>query len=324
MKPIITVNNLVKKFTIPVKQSFWQRMLTPKEETFTAVNDISFTIGEGESVAFLGPNGAGKTTTMKMLTGILYPTAGDISVMGYTPSSRATAMLKNIGFVMGNKSTLVTDLSARQNYELNKVIYDIEPVEFYNTIDELSELLEVSEHLDRPIRKLSLGQRMKVEVIGSILHKPQILYLDEPTVGLDISSQNNIRNFLARIHKERNITILLTSHNMEDIEQVCERVIIINKGKLVYDDSLEKLRRSFSSKKYIKIIFGNKDADMSDLEKLGICMQRTSDSLTLEIDKNNQAVIIAEIMKNDAVQDIDIEGVPLSKIIEGIFKDKNL
>jgi ABC-2 type transport system ATP-binding protein len=280
---------------------------------------------EGESVALLGPNGAGKTTTMKMMTGILYPTAGSCNVLGYNPNKRNPAMLKNIGFVMGNKSTLSMDLSPMQNYELNRVIYDIDATRFYNTIDELGELLEVKDHLYKQTRKLSLGQRMKAEMINSILHRPKILFLDEPTIGLDISSQNNIRTFLKKVNKELGTTIILTSHNMEDISQVSERVLIINQGKLVYDNSLEMLKRTFSTKKYIKVIVttkGNSRSFEKKFKPFGDIVSSGKDFVTLEIDKNRQAPIIAAILNMEHVHDIDIEGVPLTKIIETIFKKK--
>lgn len=325
MKPIIELSHLTKQFEIPVSQSFFKSIFTPKTETFTAVHDVSLTIGAGESVALLGPNGAGKTTTMKMLTGILYPTSGSVSLMGYTPHQRNPHMLRSIGFVMGNKTTLNTDLSALQNYELSKVIYDIEPNRFYRTIDELSELLEVKQHLHKQIRRLSLGQRMKVELINSILHKPSVLFLDEPTIGLDISSQNNIRNFLRQVHREMGTTIILTSHNMEDIEQVSDRVIVINHGELVFDNSLEVLKRTFSQKKYIKIIFDQPITthERQHIEKVGSIIESHKDVLTIEIDKEQQSSAITTILATPHVQDIDIEGIPLSKIIEQLFQKKS-
>jgi len=325
MKPVIKVKNLRKSFPVPIRQSFLKRIFTPKFEEVVAVNNISFCIEAGESVALLGPNGAGKTTTMKMLTGILYPTSGEIAVLGYEPTKRNTEMLRNIGFVMGNKSTLSMDLSPMQNYEINKVIYNVDTVNFYNTIRELSEILEVDGHLNKQTRKLSLGQRMKAEMINSILHRPKILFLDEPTIGLDISSQNNIRTFLRKVNKEVGTTIILTSHNMEDIEQVSDRVIIINQGQLVYDHSLEMLKRTFSTKKYIKVIFSGK-MNATEITKkfatFGAIVEKRHDAVVVEIDKMNQSNAISAIINMENVQDIDIEGIPLNKIIETIFKKK--
>jgi len=322
MKTVISAKNLTKTYAIPQKQSFWAKTFTPKFDYVTAVDHVDFAIKAGESVALLGPNGAGKTTTMKMLTGILYPTDGSVSVLGFTPTTRASEMLKNIGFVMGNKSTLASDLSPMQNYELNRIIYNIEPVRFYNTIDELGDLLEVKQHLNKQVRKLSLGQRMKAEMINSILHRPKILFLDEPTIGLDISSQNNIRTFLRKVNTEFGTTIILTSHNMEDIEQVSDRVIIINEGKLVYDNQLETLKRTFSTKKYIKIIFSEKITaeTTKQFRALGNVVEKHHDTVILEIDRAKQAEVIHHLMNIPSVQDLDIEGVPLTKIIEGIFK----
>jgi ABC-2 type transport system ATP-binding protein len=243
--------------------------------------------------------------------------------MGFDPTKRNPNMLKEIGFVMGNKSTLSPDLSPMQNYEINKVIYHIEPTQFYNTIRELSEILEVEGHLNKQTRKLSLGQRMKAEMINSILHRPRILFLDEPTIGLDISSQNNIRTFLKKINQELGTTIILTSHNMEDIQQVSDRVLIINQGLLVYDDSLDMLKRTFSTKKYIKIILSEKLAKNEAVEhfgKFGNIVEKRHDSLIIEIDKSSQAAAISSIINMEKVQDIDIEGIPLNKIIDTIFK----
>lgn len=214
------------------------------------------------------------------------------------------------------------DLTPMQNYELNKAIYAISATDFYNRIDELSELLEVSEHLTKRTRSLSLGQRMKAELIGSILHRPEILYLDEPTIGLDVTSQNNIRTFLRKVHKEYGTTILLTSHNMEDIEHVSDRVLIINKGKLVYDDTLEALRRGFTTKKYLRIIFDRPIAekDLKSISQLGNIIESSCDFVRIEIEKARQADALHKILDLPYVQDIDLEGVPLSRIIASVFK----
>jgi ABC-2 type transport system ATP-binding protein len=322
MKTVIVAKNIVKEFDIPEKQSFVKMVFSPKYKKFRAVDNVSFSISEGESVALLGPNGAGKTTTLKILTGIMYPTSGKALLLGEDPTKRKFDVLRNIGFVMGNKATMNVDLSAMQNYELNKAVYQIEPNHFYRTIDELSDLLDVKSHLQKQVRRLSLGQRMKVELIASILHQPKLLFLDEPTIGLDITSQNTIRAFLKKVHKEYGTTVILTSHNMEDIEQVSERVIVINEGKTVFDDTLEKLKRSFSSKKYIKIIFSVMidDTLVQKYKQYGLIILQKVDTITLEIDKESQGNVIAAIMSDPNVQDIDIEGVPLSKIMNDVFK----
>ena len=208
-------------------------------------------------MAFLGPNGAGKTTTTKMLTGLIYPTSGNIEVLGYTPAERKKDFLMQIGLVMGNKSGLSWDLTAEQSLDFIKKIYCIEEKAFNNTLDKLTELLNVKEHLKKQLRKLSLGERMKIELISAILHKPKVLFLDEPTIGLDITSKKNIRNFLREIQTGSKITLILTSHDMDDVEKVCDRVLVINKGYKVYDDHLEKLVEEYSRKKYIKFFLEN-------------------------------------------------------------------
>src|SRR3989344_1288799 len=211
---IIEVNNLKKVFKVKKPSSVLRDIFYPKHKTVVAVDGISFKVSEGESVAVLGPNGAGKTTTMKMLTGLIYPTSGGISVLGHFPFDRKREFLKRIGLVMGNKTALEWDLTSLQNFGLLKRIYEIEEVKYRQKVKDLTEMLSVSELLDTQVRKLSLGERMKMELIGSILHDPEVLFLDEPTIGLDIISKQKVREFLREIQNNSDITILLTSHDM--------------------------------------------------------------------------------------------------------------
>jgi ABC-2 type transport system ATP-binding protein len=315
----ITIENLTKIYQVPVKQSFIKSIFIPKNRDVVAVDNISLEIKKGESVALLGPNGAGKTTSLKMLTGLLYPTSGTVKVLGHTPVDRKYTFLSQIALVMGNKSGLSWDLSAYQSFKLFQSIYRLEKKEAENTIDQLATLLEIQDSLHIPIRKLSLGQRLKMELIGAILHKPKLLFLDEPTIGLDVVAKRKIRDFLRKLHEEKETTIILTSHEMADIEKVCNRVVVINQGKLVFDNSLAKLNKQYQNKKYLNITF-SKNVSTEKLETLGKVIKSNKLSHTLEIKNNKQAETISKLASSFPIRDIDIRNVPLDEIIEDIFK----
>ena len=318
MSPLITVNNLTKVYKVPVKQNLLRSLFIPKNIPHVAVENINFSINEGEAVAFLGPNGAGKTTTLKMLTGLLYPDGGSVRVMGYTPTQRQTDFLKSIALVMGNKTGLSWDLSANQNYQLYVSMYDLDKRIARDNILGLSNLLSVSAQLDTPVRKLSLGQRMKLELIGAILHRPKILFLDEPTLGLDVVAKRKIRQFLRDINRTDNTTIILTSHDMEDIEKVCDRVIIINRGKIIYDGSRESLSTRYKNKKYLTVTFERKiDPDL--LGKFGHIIESKELSYVLEVEAKKFPQIMASLSADLPVDDIDIRSVPLDEIMEDMF-----
>lgn len=254
---LIHVKNIVKHYEFYRKQPGLMGTLAAlvhrKKLYAHAVNDISFDIHEGEIVGFLGPNGAGKTTTLKMLSGILYPTSGELSVLGFTPQDRKKEFKKQFGIVMGQKDQLIRSLPAMDSFLLFKEFCEIPDEEFAETVGELSELLGVKDFLDIPVRKLSLGQRMKCELIGALLHKPKILFLDEPTIGLDVVAQKNIRNFVKKYNQEKKTTIILTSHYMDDIKELCERVIIINFGRIIYDGKLTDLISHYAKEKVITV-----------------------------------------------------------------------
>lgn len=318
MKDIISANKLTKTYQIPIKQGVLKSIFFSNNRELIAVDKIDFKVKQGESVALLGPNGAGKTTTLKMLTGLLYPTSGEIEVLGFTPTDRKREFLRQIALVMGNKSGLSWDLSAMQSFNLFKTIYQIPENILKNRLDEMTELLDIKDQLDTPIRKLSLGQRLKMELIGAILHRPKLLFLDEPTIGLDVVSKRKIRGFLRYLHKEEQTTILLTSHEMADIESVCDRAIIINHGQIVFDDTLEKLSRYYQDKKYLTVTF-KKPVKEEKLQQLGNVISSRELSHTLEISKSTQSTVIAKLAEKFPVDDIDIQGVPLDEIIEDLF-----
>lgn len=319
--PIIKVDNLQKDYSIKIKQGFWKDALFPKYKTISAIKNISFEIDRGESVALLGPNGAGKTTTMKMLSGLLYPSAGKVDALGFFPFDRNNKYLKRIGLVMGNRSGLGWDLSPNQNFELAKKIYEISDHDFSERVKRLTQMLDVSEYLDKQVRKLSLGERMKFELIACLLHNPEILYLDEPTIGLDIISKQRIRTFLRNIQKESKITLLLTSHDMDDVEKVSDRVIVINHGEIVFDDSMPKLLRNYQDKKYLTLIL-TEEVSKKEIEKFGKIVDHKALVYTIEISKEKQAKTISKIMEDLPVDDIDIIHVPLEEIIGNMFKAK--
>src|SRR5215468_745575 len=255
--PVIDVHSLTKTFRTYKKQPGFvgalKGLFHRQYETTYAVKEVNFRIEEGELVGFLGPNGAGKTTTLKMLSGLLYPTAGTASVLGYTPWERADAYRRQFALLLGQKNQLWWDLPARESLELNGRIYGIPPAVFRRTVDELTSMLNVSEKLNVMVRELSLGERMKMELVASLLHQPKVLFLDEPTIGLDVVSQKTVREFLREHNAREKTTILLTSHYMTDIQELCKRVIIIDKGTITFDGKLSRVVDRFADFKLITI-----------------------------------------------------------------------
>lgn len=250
--PIIEVDHLTKNFRVPQKSpgllGALKGLFSRHSKEVQAVRDITFSIAEGELVGFLGPNGAGKTTTLKMLSGLLHPTSGDARVLGYSPWKRERAFQKQITMVMGQRTQLWWDLPAWDSFLLNKEIYEIPETQFQETVKELADLLEIQDLLEVPVKKLSLGQRMKAELACSLLHRPKVLLLDEPTIGLDVLMQQKVREFVLAYNKRWKATVLLTSHNMDDVAELCPRVILINHGRLLFDGTLDQFRLKFEGK----------------------------------------------------------------------------
>ncbi len=246
-----------------------------------AVDGIGFSIAEGEFVGFLGPNGAGKTTTLKMLSGLLHPTGGQASVLGFVPWERKDAMKRQMSLLMGQKNALWWDLPARESLELNRAIYDIPRADFDRSVGELTEMLDVREQLDVMVRELSLGQRMKMELIAALLHRPKVLFLDEPTIGLDVVSQKTVREFLKEHNARSRTTIMLTSHYMQDIEALCERVILIDHGKVMFDGPLEQIVERFAGNKIVEAKFDAPTA--ADFSHLGQVLEQKPDSVRVEV-----------------------------------------
>lgn len=316
---VIEVNNLNKTFKyyekdVGLKNSI-KNLFHRKELSKEAVKDISFSVEEGEIIGFLGPNGAGKTTTLKMLSGILFPTYGDVSILGYVPWERKKEYKKQFSIVMGQKSQLWWDLPANESLNLNKCIYEIDDSDYNDIVGELSELLDVKDLLKVQVRRLSLGERMKMELIASLIHRPKVLFLDEPTIGLDLISQNKIREFLKYYNQKSKTTIILTSHYMEDIIDLCKRVIIINQGSIVYNGNLDSVNDVFGQNKIIRLKF-SKSIKKNILEDFGVIKEFDGYNATIEVAKADLKECSKAILDRLPVIDFNIEDISVD---EGIM-----
>lgn len=323
----ISVSHLSKHFRIYKKEpgimgsirSFFKRTY----EISKAVDDISFTIEQGELVGFIGPNGAGKTTTLKCLSGLIYPTSGEIKVLGYTPFDRNHDYLRSISLVMGQKSQLWWDLPPIESYLLFKEMYDISDLKFKEVLDELVELLDLKDILRVQVRKLSLGQRMKCELVAQLLHSPKILFLDEPTIGLDIVMQQKIRSFVREYNKKYSATIILTSHYMDDVKELCKRVIIINHGKLLFDGSLADIITKHTQLKRISVAF-EKEVLRAELLQHGSLISYDSHNAVIEIPRDKAAEVASFILSHYPVADLTIEEPQIEEIISTIFSSEKV
>lgn len=322
---VIEVQNLRKEFVSKKRATKpdGKRYFFKKEKQIkNAVDDISFSVEEGESLAFIGPNGAGKSTTIKMLTGILYPTSGSINILGFNPSKDRIKLSYNIGSVFGQKEQLWVHLSAYENFKFFGSIYDIKKKELEERINELAEIFEITSFMHQSVKSLSLGQRMKCEMVASLLHKPKMLFFDEPTIGLDPIAKETLRKLIKKINKELKTTIFLTSHDVGDIEEVCKRVIIINNGKIVLDDSMKNLKYHHLNKKIVDVNLKN---DVKIKEKDGIKVLKAKDTLyKIEVDMNKSTIEeLLGLFKADDIQDITISSTPLEDIIKDIYRGEN-
>lgn len=287
-------------------------------ETVKAVNGIDFTIESGEMVGFLGPNGAGKTTTLKVLAGLLHPTAGEVRVLGYTPFARQTAFLKQITLVMGQKQQLLWDLPAIETFEVNRVIFEVPEHEYRQTLNELIELLELGDLLNKQVRKLSLGERMKCELAAALLHRPRVLFLDEPTIGLDVTMQARVREFVAEYNRRYGATVLLTSHYMADVTALCKRVIVINHGRLLYDGNLQSMVEQVAPHKIIHLVL-HEPVPVETLAQFGEVQRCDGLEVELKVARNETTRIGARLLTALPVADVNIAEPPIEEIISEVF-----
>lgn len=324
---VITVQHLKKHFSVYKKKpglwssitSLWDR----EYETVKAVDDISFEIKQGEIVGFIGQNGAGKTTTLKILSGLLYPTAGTVEVLGFNPWRRQTAFQTQFALVMGQKNQLWWDLPAMETFLLNQAIYEIPEAQFKKTLHTLVELLDVADSITVQVRKLSLGQRMKCELIAALLHNPKVLFLDEPTIGLDVVMQKNLRDFIKEYNQTFGATIILTSHYMGDVKELCKRAIVIDHGHKIFDGNLQKLIDTYARNKILSLIFIQK-VSKKTLEKYGTIksFDETAGTATLLVPRAHAAQKAGSLLANVPIYDVNIEEPPIEAIIREVFETK--
>lgn len=325
--PIIQVDSLKKYYKVVQKEpgliGSFKSLLQRKYKEVKAVDDISFEIQEGELIGFIGPNGAGKTTTLKCLSGLLYPTAGKVNVLDSTPYDRKNRFLKQIALVMGQKNQLWWDLPAMETFLLNKEIYEIEDKIFNETINKLIDLLEMKNLINIPVRRLSLGERMKAELIAAIIHSPKVIFLDEPTIGLDVVMQKKIREFIRDYNKQYNATIILTSHYMDDVKELCKRIIIIDKGKIIYDGLLEDVVKKYADHKTISVIF-DKYVDPKELEKIGKVKTIQLPKAVFLIKRGQVNLAAAELLRNFPIADLNIEEPEIEDVIREVFTGEDV
>jgi len=317
---VVHVNELTKIFKVPEREpglrAAAKALVRRKTRDVHAVEAISFDIEPGEVVGFLGPNGAGKTTTLKMLAGLLYPTSGEALVLGHVPSRREKDYLRRMTMVMGNRNQLQWDIPALDSFELYRAIYRLRREDYVAMRDELVELLDVGDLVRKPVRNLSLGERMKVEIVGSLLHRPQVLFLDEPTIGLDVTMQKRIRTFVAEYNERHGATVLLTSHYMADVEALCKRVIVIHHGKILFDGALTSLANEFAAYKTIGVLLENGNAE---LDGYGEVISRDGDRAILRVPKAETSRVAARLLSEHEVLDLTIEEPPIEDVIEMVF-----
>lgn len=320
----ITVSNLSKTFKVKVKEKglrgSMKSIFHPVYKSVKAVDNVSFKVKAGEMLAFIGPNGAGKSTTIKMLTGILFPDQGEASVMNINPSAKRKQLSYKIGTVFGQKEQLWMHLTPYDNFKFFAAIYDIKESEAEARIRELQEVFELEEFINTPVRSLSLGQRIRCEIVASLLHKPEVLFLDEPTIGLDPVVKENIRALIKKMNREYNTTIFLTSHDIGDIEKLCKRIIIVNHGRIVLDDSMDNIKYHYLNKKLVEVKL-REPADFSEEDGITIIKSKGA-MIKLEIDTTKKNISDAlKLIDADNILDINISSVPLENIITEIYKE---
>ncbi len=319
---MISVRDLSKHYQVherpPGLRAAFASVFRRTYKTVKAVDGISFSIAPGERVGFLGPNGAGKTTTLKVLSGLLHPSGGEVRVDGHEPRRRDEAFLKKIMLVLGQKQQLLWDLPPAETFELNRAIYGVPQAQYDETIAELTDLLELGDLVKKPTRQLSLGERMKCELAAALVHRPKVLFLDEPTIGLDVSMQAVIRSFVKRYNEERGATLMLTSHYMDDVSALCPRVIIIEHGKLSYDGSLDELVRRTRPEKRV-VLRLSKPVDAKDLAGLGKVVRHDAAEAVLQVAQSEVNAVVSHALASLPVSDLTVENPPLEEVMSELF-----
>ncbi|MBI4099842.1 ATP-binding cassette domain-containing protein [Candidatus Microgenomates bacterium] len=328
--PTIIISHLSKYYQVHQKEpglgGSIKSLFHRKYYNVKAVDDVSFEINEGELVGFIGPNGAGKTTTLKTLSGLLYPTKGEVSVLGYTPWKRQPEFQKQFALVMGQKNQLWWDLPAIESFILNKEIYEVPDTQYKETLEELSELLEVKDLLKVQVRKLSLGERMKMELIAALIHSPRVLFLDEPTIGLDVVAQKKMRDFIKIYNMKYKATIILTSHYMDDVKELCKRIVIIDKGKVLFDGLLEQIVKKFADHKSLSVVLDKEltRRQLEHLEVLGGVKEYSYPKLVLQVPREHSNKVASKLLQSYPVADLNIEESQIEDIIREVFTGKDV
>lgn len=321
--PAIHLQNLTKTYRVYRKREGLRAAVSglfKREYTeVRAVDDVSFNIEQDEMVAFLGPNGAGKTTTLKLLSGLIYPTSGTASVLGYVPWKRENAYRRRFALVMGQKNQLWWDLPAQESFRLHKEIYRLEETAFRRRLDELTDLLEVKKLVSQPVRELSLGERMRMELIAALLHSPEVLFLDEPTIGLDVVSQRRVQEFLKFYQAQHKVTVVLTSHYMKDVEALCQRAVIINHGKVQHDGPLAQIVDRFSTHKIVELQFASNQVP-ADLNRFGEVFETLAPRAKLRVPKQKVAEVLAAVLAAYPIDDVGVHDRPLEEVIAEMFE----
>jgi ABC-2 type transport system ATP-binding protein len=321
-EPVICLEELSKTYLVPEREAgvlaAARSLVRRRNREIKAVDRVSFTVAPGEIVGFLGPNGAGKTTTLKMLAGLLHPTSGAGRVLDFQPWQRKRDFLKVITLVMGQRNQLNWDIPASDSFELNRVIYRVPTGQYKETLDELTELLDLAPLIGKPVRNLSLGERMKCEIAAALLHRPQVLFLDEPTIGLDVTAQRRIREFIREYNRRHNATVLLTSHYMADVEALCKRVVVIHHGRILFDGPLADLVKRFSPHKTIAVDL-ERGVNGADLSSFGEIVSQSEGRILLRVPKLDTARVAGRLLAELPVSDLTIEDPPIDEVIEQVF-----
>jgi ABC-2 type transport system ATP-binding protein len=323
-QPIIKLSSLQKTYRVHEREAGAGASIASlfhrKYKEVKAVEDVSFSVQPGEVVGFLGPNGAGKTTTLKMLSGLLHPTGGEATVLGHIPWKREPAYLRKISLVMGNRNQLIWDIPAMDSYLVNQAIYQVPEKQFRETLDELVEMLDLSELLKKPVRGLSLGERMKCELAAALLHLPSVLFLDEPTLGVDVTMQGRIREFIAKHNASHGATVLLTSHYMADVTALCKRVIVIHQGKLLYDGALDALSDLIAPFKLVRLDVESEEA-AARVSEYGDVTQIEGTKVSLRLKRHETSSVVARLLSELPIVDLTVEDPPIEEVIEQVFKE---